>query len=317
MEFKYSREVENDLYETDGLNHGIPLRGCLRAQNDWDANVGNIAGYQGGIGDPYSFMAVTLPECLPERLEILAYANEFAFLYDDKLENLDLHGGLDAQSAVHGFLATFDDECFDKTALGRAKAHARPEIRLQSRIFTEMVALDPVRGETSMKAWAEFVQLAARTRVKQYMTLAEYVPARVIDAGEMLWFGFLTFGMALTIPADEYQTCMEMARPGYAVLGLTNDLYSWEKELKAAKQARSNYVFNAIWVIMKEYQADEEEAKGICKQQIRAYMSMFVKVVDRAKGDSTLSRDFRLYLEALLYSCTGNLVWSISCPRYH
>lgn len=184
----------------------MDVKGCLRAQNDWDANVGNIAGYQGGIGDPYSFMAVTLPECLPERLEILAYANEFAFLYDgnvvpslgspslgakkpdiipDKLENLDLHGGLDAQSAVHGFLATFDDECFDKTALGRAKAHARPEIRLQSRIFTEMVALDPVRGETSMKAWAEFVQLAARTRVKQYMTLAEYVPARVIDAGEM------------------------------------------------------------------------------------------------------------------------------------
>jgi len=122
--------------------------------------------------------------------------------------------------------------------------------------------------------------------------------------------------MALTIPDTEYEAGMEMARSAYAALGLTNDLYSWDKERKASKLAGRDYVFNAIWVIMEEYQTDEEHAKELCKEQIRMHISEFVEVVKKAKTDSKLSSDLRLYLEALLYSYSGNLAWSISCPRY-
>lgn len=110
---------------------------------------------------------------------------------------------------------------------------------------------------------------------------------------------------------------MEMGRSAYAALGLTNDLYSWDKERKASKLAGQDYVFNAIWVIMEEDQTDEEHAKEICKEQIRMYIAQFVEVVKEAKTDSTLSSDLRLYLEALLYSYSGNLAWSIFCPRYN
>jgi len=61
----------------------------------------------------------------------------------------------------------------------------RPEMRLQSGVFAKMVALDPDRAVTSMKAWAKFVQLTAKTRTQQYRSLEEYIPARVIDAGEL------------------------------------------------------------------------------------------------------------------------------------
>ena len=30
----------------------------------------------------FNMTAVTIPECLPDRLEVIAYANEFAFLQD-------------------------------------------------------------------------------------------------------------------------------------------------------------------------------------------------------------------------------------------
>lgn len=58
------------------------INGCLRAQRDWKNHVGPIDEWYGGIGDSWSFVAATMPECLPERLEVIAYANEFAFLYD-------------------------------------------------------------------------------------------------------------------------------------------------------------------------------------------------------------------------------------------
>lgn len=92
MNFIYSEEVDPQSYDTHGLAPGIPLRlhkdavkeikGALRAQSDWNRHVSPVHGYLGGLGDPYSFIRVTVPECRPERLEVISYANEFAFLYD-------------------------------------------------------------------------------------------------------------------------------------------------------------------------------------------------------------------------------------------
>lgn len=122
--------------------------------------------------------------------------------------------------------------------------------------------------------------------------------------------------MGLTIPDAEYNLCMELARPGYIALGLVNDLYSWEKERHDAEKAGLDYVFNAIWVIMRERSVQEDEAKDICRQEIVAAIDTFTRSVERTRDDTSLSRDLRVYLEAVLLSYIGNLVWSIYCPRY-
>lgn len=92
MEYHHSKLLDESLYKTDGLMNGIALRihkdpvkeiqGAHRAQGDWNEYVQPIDIYYGSLGDPYSFIRTTIPECLPERLEIISYANEFAFLYD-------------------------------------------------------------------------------------------------------------------------------------------------------------------------------------------------------------------------------------------
>ncbi|KAL7929436.1 isoprenoid synthase domain-containing protein [Trichoderma chlorosporum] len=320
MEYRYSEIIDPNVYETHGLANGIALRGhkepmkeirgARRAQIDWSIHVKPLGDYKGGLGQRFSFMQVTVPECLPERLEIISYANEYAFIYDDEMESLDLEN---VSAASPEILETFKKGVLDS----KTSSNSRPEKRLQAQILKEMIAIDPQRAITSMKAWARFVQLASQTRASPFRTLAEYVPARVIDAGELIWFGTLTFGMALTIPDEEYDLCMELARPGYAVLGLTNDLYSWEKERQTAEKAGQGYVFNAIWVIMNEQRVSEDEAKAICAEEIRHYATMFRRNVDETKDNMALSRDLRAYIEAVMYSCSGNLVWSIYCPRYN
>lgn len=127
----------------------------------------------------------------------------------------------------------------------------------------------------------------------------------------------LTFGMALTIPPTELDLCMQLARPGYAAISLSNDLYSWRKERKEAETAGLDYVFNAIWVIMRERKCTEEEALQVCKDEIKKYISEYDGIVENAKTDLNLSKDTQAYLEAVRYSHVGNLVWSIYCPRYH
>ncbi|KAI0548663.1 isoprenoid synthase domain-containing protein [Xylaria curta] len=320
MEYTYSEEVDPNLYETHGLVNELKLRihkdtvkeakGALRAQKDWSKHVTTVRNYHGGLGDRFSFIRVTVPECLPDRLEIISYANEYAFLYDDEMEKLDLQStNLDS----HGILETFSRSALS-SEIGPT---TRPEKRIQAQILSEMMAIDSSRAVTSMKAWAKFVQLAAETRKSNFNTMDTYIPARVIDAGELIWYGTLTFGMGLTIPAHEKGLCMELAKSGYAALGLANDLFSWEKERIAAQQLGQDYVFNAIWVIMEEKGVDESEAKEICSAEIRKCMDDYCKVVEGIKNNLNLSKDLRKYLEAILLSCVGNIVWSIYSPRYH
>lgn len=123
--------------------------------------------------------------------------------------------------------------------------------------------------------------------------------------------------MALTIPDEELEICKRLVMPAFAVLSLTNDLYSWEKERDAARQAGIPFVVNAIWVIMREHSMVEEEAKNLCKIKIKEYVIDAFATVENSKADPNISKDLRIYIEALLYSISGNLVWSIYCPRYH
>ena len=97
MEYAFSTVIEPSSYETEGLCEGIDLRqskysyfeerGAIRAQRDWAKWVAPVpaTGFRGSLGPRYNFLTLTVPECKPERLEIIAYANEFAFLHDGKL----------------------------------------------------------------------------------------------------------------------------------------------------------------------------------------------------------------------------------------
>lgn len=95
MEFKFSRLVDTAEYDLEGLEglcDGIPLRehnnkvcediGAIRAQQDWHKLVQPLSDYKGGLAASFNFMSIAVPECIPERLEIISYANEFAFLHD-------------------------------------------------------------------------------------------------------------------------------------------------------------------------------------------------------------------------------------------
>ncbi|TAQ86123.1 hypothetical protein B7494_g5555 [Chlorociboria aeruginascens] len=314
LEPKSNRGSDPSTYETFGLCNGIPLRihndplkelhGATRAQEDWSKFVAPVVNYKGGLGAQYSFIRVTVPECLPERLEILSYANESAFLYDDAMEKIDLKK---TNQDDEELLDVFRSRVLDQSLSGKP----RGEKQIQSQILSEMMAIDHVRAMTTMKAWGTFIQQAATPqRVEHFMTLKDYLPYRIIDAGEMIWFGTVTFGMALTIPDEELGICRKLVMPAFAVLSLTNDLFSWEKELKAAKQSGLSHVINAIWVIMQESSVAEEEAKRICEAQIKEYVVMALEAVQTSKNDPNISKDVKTYVEATLYSCSGNLVWS-------
>lgn len=89
---RYSTIVDPSTYDDLGLCSALPLRvhkfahladkGARRAQEDWKRLVGPIKNFTGCLSPRFNGIAVAVPECIPDRLEIVTYANEFAFLHD-------------------------------------------------------------------------------------------------------------------------------------------------------------------------------------------------------------------------------------------
>ena len=123
--------------------------------------------------------------------------------------------------------------------------------------------------------------------------------------------------MNLAIPEHEMDLCKQLGKPAWAAVVLTNDIYSWAKEREAAARAGDTHVINAIWVFMKEHSISETQAFELCRQKNKELVIEAKRVADQTKRDLSLSRDLRAYTEAMLYTVSGNLVWSIYCPRYH
>ena len=127
----------------------------------------------------------------------------------------------------------------------------------------------------------------------------------------------VTFGMGISIPEEELDLCHELANTAYLNVGLTNDLYSWQKEYETAVAMGQDYVVNIVSVLMEEHDISEEKAKAMCREKIKATVVDFRKIVEDTKERNDVSVELKKYLEALLYSMSGNLVWSLECPRYH
>ncbi|KUL85185.1 hypothetical protein ZTR_06220 [Talaromyces verruculosus] len=317
MDFKYSRELKLESLDALNLTEGIPLRvnenidlefrGIERAHSDWERYVGKLNGFHGGRGPQFGFVSACIPECLPERMETVSYANEFAFLHDDMTDaaskdqvnglNDDLLGGLD-----------FTTE---------ARSSASGKQQMQAKLLLEMLSIDRERTMVTIKAWADFMRGAAgRDHHRGFSSLDEYIPYRCADCGEKFWFGLVTFAMALSIPEQELELVQRLAQNAYLAAGLTNDLYSYEKEQLVAERSGTGQVFNAIAVIMQEHSVSISEAEDICRGRIREYAAKYVRDVADLRAKNELSRDSLAYLETGLYGISGSTAWNLDCPRY-
>lgn len=131
------------------------------------------------------------------------------------------------------------------------------------------------------------------------------------------WFGLVTFALGLHIPEHELELCRELMANAWIAVGLQNDLWSWPKERDAAKLHGKDHVVNAIWVLMQENKTDVDGAMQICRKLIVEYVAKYLKVIEATRNNESISLDLRKYLDAMLYSISGNVVWSLECPRYN
>ncbi|RAK81477.1 bifunctional terpene synthase/polyprenyl synthetase family protein [Aspergillus fijiensis CBS 313.89] len=318
MEFRFSTVVDPSTYQTQGLCDGLAVRyhknteleeiNCLRCQEHWREQVGPLELYRGGLGHPWSGMSIAIPEALPERLGIVSYANELAFLHDDVTDIAkygDEHNN-DLKAAFDQVIST-----------GTIKHAGSGKRALQAYVAKRMLSIDKDRAITSLKAWSSFLEKAGRQEDYRFKSEDEYLKYRVHDVGMLFWYGLLTFAQAITIPENELDTCHQLATTAYLHMALVNDLVSWEKERQSAAALGKDYVTNFIFVAMEEHGISEGQAQERCRREIQKATVDYLRVFEEVKARDDLSPDTKRYLESVLYSMSGNVVWSFHSPRYY
>lgn len=134
---------------------------------------------------------------------------------------------------------------------------------------------------------------------------------------DRFWYGLVTFALGLHIPENELELCRKLTAPAWISVALQNDLWSWPKERDAAEKLGQTHVINALWVLMQKRQVGIEAAEEICRELIKQYVVEYRKIWEENQFNESISLDLRKYMECMLYSISGNVVWSLGCPRYN
>jgi hypothetical protein len=125
----------------------------------------------------------------------------------------------------------------------------------------------------------------------------------------------MLFGMGMTLTPQEDAELARIIRPCFAALALTNDYFSFDRELE---DAENTTLINSVSIIMRTQGLDIPSAKEIVRQTIRKYEAEFMRLTREYKRESALmSEKLEQYMEAMSYQVSENLVWSLNCPRYN
>jgi hypothetical protein len=240
-----------------------------------------------------SLMCRVLPDADEERLLGVCLAASVLFLLDDVTD-----GGSDEASHADRYLAV----------LGGASAEGgSAHLRLLAQTLTR------VRQGVPDRLWARFtagfsevVATAAGKSTAPVRDYREYLAVRRADAAFDLVGVAIEHGLGLADePGPEQVAALLDACFEHTVL--VNDLLSYRKEYAADEP------MNAIGVLCRTAGLDPQQAVDLlCGRLAAAEDAFFAERGRLLAADPALLR----YLDAWALMLSGNLAWSLSCPRY-
>ena len=103
-------------------------------------------------------------------------------------------------------------------------------------------------------------------------------------------------------------------------ISVVNDIYSWEKELKASQVGHEEgaALCSAVSVLSAEMMLNIPATKRVLWVMCREWeLRQKELVVNRLTSGQFCSHDLQLFMKGLELQMSGNEVWSSTTPRYH
>ncbi|GAB1213239.1 hypothetical protein ATERTT37_002388 [Aspergillus terreus] len=123
--------------------------------------------------------------------------------------------------------------------------------------------MDPKAAPKMVDTLSNFFQ-TYNSSDEEFVSMDTYIPYRVAHSGYWMSSYLIRWGMDLTLSDEEIELIKDFDFSMGAVMGLTNDYFSWNVE----KDRETDRVRNAVRVLMTEYQIPDRVAKAQLKEII-------------------------------------------------
>lgn len=130
----------------------------------------------------------------------------------------------------------------------------------------------------------------------------------------------MRFSMKLHVSPEELQSVEAIEMNCSKHISVVNDIYSWEKEVKASQTGHKegSALCSSVSVLSSEANLNYAASKRVLWSMCREWEIFHEELV--AKRLSLLepcSHNLQAFMKGLEYQMSGNEAWSETTPRYH
>ncbi|KAE8354291.1 isoprenoid synthase domain-containing protein [Aspergillus coremiiformis] len=243
------------------------------------------------VGNYASFL---YPECMPERLEIVAYLTELGNFHDDQAESKNSAPVTDKPEAL----------------VESPRAEARK--KLLEKVTADLTDKDGLEIIDCYRSnWLVTPDVPT---AENCANLDDYVARRRLNVGIDVYWTLMGFAHGTRLGKEDQAIVRDVLDAAERTMFFTNDYYSWPKEKREVKKRR---VANVILFLMQHQAMSEEDARAKTKELILENENEFVKrreALYRIHPD--LAPKLRKWMEVLEAALGGIHYWCTNAPRY-
>ncbi|PWY88153.1 geranylgeranyl pyrophosphate synthase [Aspergillus heteromorphus CBS 117.55] len=238
------------------------------------------------VGNYASFL---YPECLPERLEVVAYLTELCGLHDGKPPTESADVPVESPRTVAR-----------KALLDKALA------QLSEKEIDGHEIIDCYRSNWLVTPDVPTAENCAN--------LDDYVARRRLNAGIDVYWTLMGFAHGTRLGKEDQAVVRDALDAAERTMFFTNDYYSWPKEKRLAKKRP---IANVILFLMQHQHMSEDDATAKTKQLVLDNEAEFVRRRDALyQATPDLAPQLRKWMEVLGAALAGIHYWCKNAPRY-
>ncbi|KAJ5323826.1 hypothetical protein N7476_002426 [Penicillium atrosanguineum] len=314
---KFTPRIHRDAHLADS--------GCWQCQLDLLGSQGDVhakavrsgsnKSYAVGCINPTvgNFTALCASEAIPDRLALISYIVEYAYVHDDVIEYAEKKTESQLWEANNQLMEGLNDN-------GDTRLSTRNNVRrqLQAKMATELLEIDKEQGKEILRLWKEMSSVFVGIRDLEFKRLDDYLPSRAIDAGCPWTMSLLCFSMDFYLTKEEIQYTAALTRAAYDAWVLVNDYFSWEKEYQNYEANGSiGQIASAVYLFMKWHNIDPVTAKKMLRSEIIAREEKLSKLKSEYLARGNMTDRILKWIELLVLVTAGNFAWSMTTARYH
>ncbi|MCJ1464556.1 hypothetical protein MMC07_003169 [Pseudocyphellaria aurata] len=260
-----------------------------------------------------NYSSYLYPESRPERMGILAYLTELAFVHDDLTESMSCQGAIDE----HDALAVAMDP--HETQQDITNARGAQLKKLLSQSIQECIEIDHEIGvdivESYRKTWLRGMD---GPNTNSFQTLDDFAKFRALNGGTEAFWIMVEFSHGKKLTKEEKELIAGVHKTTEWCLLFMNDYYSWENEYHASKHLEPGRIANVVAFFIRTEGLSIEASKQKVKDAILAYEQQYLR--ERSllyQSHPTLPHHVRKLVELLGTLIAGCHYWSANAPRYN